>query len=647
MAEVMGSTPVPSLPATPSTEPWSRLDTLLTLAWCLAVFVVRLPFVARIEGVLDHDQSVVGLMALDIAAGRRFPIFFDGQRYMGAVEAYVAAAFVRALGHSPSVIALAPLSAFAIFAAGQFAVWRCWQGRRTGHFAAALTVIGSPMLAIWGIIPRGGYVEFLAWALPTFAVYRRMSRPDAPRPGPLGQAAWGFLLGLGYFLNPLSLTVYATIALDWTFCRHGADLRRERAPRAAWLDWPTAPVLWLLGVVLWISVVSFCCHVDAQIIGAPPYVALGGLVGGRWGTALGALGVVALIGGAAWWSGGLSRLHDRLARAPWTLAGGLLAWSPFLLHMATIRLGWAASVPTLPIWISSPWKAWPNLQNAVQALGPLLGCDPRAIETVLIGQGTEPPLTTWPLAETRLIGLSPLVVALVLGLILFTAWQNRGYWTRAFALRGTDVSPPVPLMLSFLVVIASLYLLQATSPNVSSIRYLIPVWVALPGLLASGLRSLSRNAGRFAMLLLVVPWLSAQVLIWQELVRPTPTRPLALELRSRGIRSIVAPTPIALMVANLTQGAVGGIEYQPIWPRLGDRYVPRLPAAGRLTCVVDLQFPWPIRGAGAWSTRQDFRRHLLGLSARHPGRINLGWELGSFEVWDVDLPLAEILSPEP
>ena len=43
---------------------------------------------ARIEGALDHDQSVVGLMALDIAAGRRWPVFFDGQRYMGALEPY-------------------------------------------------------------------------------------------------------------------------------------------------------------------------------------------------------------------------------------------------------------------------------------------------------------------------------------------------------------------------------------------------------------------------------------------------------------------------------------------------------------------------------------------------------------------------------
>ena len=57
------------------------------------------------------------------------------------------------------------------------------------------------MLVLWGIVPRGGYVEFLAWALPTLAVYRRIARPGRPEPTPVGQAAWGFLLAVGYFLT--------------------------------------------------------------------------------------------------------------------------------------------------------------------------------------------------------------------------------------------------------------------------------------------------------------------------------------------------------------------------------------------------------------------------------------------------------------
>ena len=64
-----------------------------------------------------------------------------------------------------------------------------------------------------------------------------------------------------------------------------------------------------------------------------------------------------------------------------------------------------------------------------------------------------------------------------------------------FALRGDDVAPPVALASGSSRSRSGLYLLQGTSPNASSIRYLIPVWVALPGLLASGLRALPGRDG--------------------------------------------------------------------------------------------------------------------------------------------------------
>lgn len=151
---------------------WSSSDSLLTAAWALVAMLARGPLVARIEGVLDHDQSIVGLMALDIAAGRRLPIFFDGQRYMGAIEAYLAALFVAIFGHSPVIVALSPLVFFGLFAAGQYAIWRIFHDRSTGHLAALISVLGAPMLALWSVVPRGGYVELMTWALPVLAIYR-------------------------------------------------------------------------------------------------------------------------------------------------------------------------------------------------------------------------------------------------------------------------------------------------------------------------------------------------------------------------------------------------------------------------------------------------------------------------------------------
>lgn len=627
---------------------WSASDSLLTAAWCAAAVLARLPFVARIEGALDHDQSVVGLMALDIAAGRRFPIFFDGQRYMGAVEPYAAAAFVRAFGHTPAIVALAPLTAFGLFAAGQFAVWRCWRGRATGHLAAALTVVGSPMMVLWGIVPRGGYVEFLAWALPALYAYREVSRVGRPTPAPWVQAALGFWLAVGYFLNPLSLTVYATIALDWTLGRHGADLRRERDLRAAWLDHPFSGIVWLAWLVAWVTAMAVCCHVEPNAVSSgSPYLAFGGHCDRRWALALGVTGVVALLAAAGWWTRGPVRLYERLLRHPWAAAGVLTALAPFLVYNLSVLLGRASAVPSLPVWIRAPWKAGQNLRSALHALGPLVGCDPRAIETVLIGQPVEPPAVSWPGVETGLLGLSPVVVVVVLLLTAVAVWTGRSFWSRAFALRGEDVAPPAPLASGFLAVTTGLYLLQATSPNGSSIRYLVPVWVALPGLLACGLKALPRRAGVVAGFAVVLPWLAAEVLVWGALDREPTLRPLADALVRRGVTAVVAPTPVAVTLANLSHGSVGAVEFRPLWSRLGRRYLGRFTAGRPFTCIVDRRFPWAIRGEGAWAREEDLGRRLRELSARHPGKVQAAWNLGTFEVWDVDLPLAEILGPAP
>jgi len=634
----------------PNLPPRTWSDVPIAAVWGLTAVVVRLPLVFRIEGALDHDQSVVGLMALDIAAGRRFPLFFDGQRYMGAVEAYVAAAFVRAFGHAPEVVALAPLLAFGAFAAGQYAVWSRWRGRPTGHLAAALTVIGSPMLGLWGLVPRGGYVEFLAWALPTLWAYREVARPGRAVASPLHQAAWGFWLALGYFLNPLSWTVYATIALDWTLGRHGADLRRERALSPQFPDGRAASFLWLAaGLTLVVALAAFC-HVDphAGETGSP-YVVLGGLCRGPWALGLGAAGVLCLLAAVAWWTRGPVRLYERLKEQPWVVAGVLAAWSPFVAFAALVRAGVYPPAPSLPVWIGAPWKAGANVRTAVRALGVLVGCDPRALETVFVGQGVLPPEPLLPTVVEILIGISPVVVITAFALIVAAVWrdQDRAYWADGFSLRRDDVAPPLALALGFLVVTFGLYLLQGTSPNASSVRYLVPAWVVLPGLIACGLRAIPRRVAVPAGAFLLATWGIAHGLVWTDLGRPTPTPTLAAELTRRGVRAIVAPTPVALMVANLSHGNVGALEYQSIWPRLGDRYRARFSPGRPVVCVADRRFPWSIRGEGGWAPGQDFGRHLRNLAARHPGRVRPAWTVGPFEVWEADLPLDDLLASEP
>ncbi len=586
-------------------------------------------------------------MALDIARGRRFPIFFDGQRYMGAVEAYVAAAFVRAFGHAPVIIALAPWLAFGLFAALQFFLWSRWGDRATGHLAAAFTIVCAPMPVLWEVVPRGGYIEFLAWSLPTLAAYRALCRSDRPWPLPWIQTVWGFWLAFGYFLNPLSLTIYVTLAIDWTFGRHGADLRRDRHVTSRWLDHRFAPVLGLSLAIGWVLAIAFCCHVEPpEVLNGLPYVGFNGWWSGRSGVAVGALGVLTIIAATAWWTRSAARAFALLMRSPWAFVGLLAGLAPILMYSLLVRLGVYPAALSLPIWIAAPWKAGPNLGILVGSLGTLIGSDPRAAQTVLIGSGIAPPDPRWPMVEAGLIAFSPMVMAVVLFVVIVAALREHAFWARFFALRGDDVAPPVALASAFLAVALGLYLVQGSSPNPASIRYLVPVWVALPGLLAVGLRSLPRQPSKLAGVVLMVPWLTAQSQIWADLDRPSAVRPLAMELTRRGVPAVVAQAQVAVIVANLTHGAIGAVEYQPLWPRLGDRYLGRFATDRPLTCVVDLRFPWKDLGQ-AWGPEQDLGKHLRGLSQRFPGRVRPTGRVGTFEVWEVALPLSEILAVEP
>ena len=628
-----------------SSSGWTHGDWAGALGWFTLALAARAPFVARVEGILDHDQSIVGLMALDIAAGRRLPVFFDGQRYMGAVEPYVAALLVALFGHSPVVVALAPwLLSFGLFVAGQYALWRCWGDRLTGHLAALVSVLCAPMLVLWAIVPRGGYIELLAWAVPVLAVYRAWTHPGSPAPTRVRQAAWGFLFALGYFLNPLSLIVYLTLALDWTFGRHGAELRCTRHGVSRWVDARAAPVFWAVLGGLLLLALAVCCHVQPHRgRDKPPFVYLLDALADPWGTPLGVLGVASLLVGAMWWSGLGGRIVERLTGHMGFALGALVALAPFPIHSLCVWLGLIPFVHSLPIWIRAPWDIAVNLGDGSHALGALVGSSPDGTASVLIGQGIETPAHIWPGVSRALEWVTPLEVALVGVLIVSVAWRDRRAWQRLWSLQGAGRTPPTVVALLGLAVTATLYTLQATSPDASSVRYLLPAWIFLPGLLAAGLRALPRP-GRWAIcLLLLVPWTTAQANLWVDLDRPAPLQPLADALDRRGVKAIVAERPVVLMVANLTQGRVRGLEYRSRQPLRSNRYAERFGAGRPVTCVNDRTlscFPGEDREG---TLRNRFGERLEELARLYPGRVRRRWAIDHFEIWEAELPLAEIL----
>lgn len=634
----------PTAPGVVPTAAPARLRPEMTraAAWMLAAMAARGAMAARIEGLLDHDQAVVGLMALDITQGRRWPLFFDGQRYMGAFEAYTAALFVRLFGHAPTVVALAPVLYCGLFAAGQYLLWRVWSGRRAGHLAAAFTVACAPMPAFWTFIPRGGYVEVLAWAVPVLGLYRHLTRPGAPPLSWPAQFGWGLLLAVGYVINPLALIVYAALFFDWTFGRHGADVRRERGlDRFAWLDGPLAAVAWAAAAGGLVVLAAVGCHVG-------PYPNRGDRVrflfllepeAGPVRMLLGGVLLAGVAGLVLWWTGAGRRLARLLTGHVGFMFGMMLALAPFPAHNVAVRLGWLPPDLSLPIWIRAPWAVGPNLRDGARALGPLVGCDARAVAGSLAGQGIDMPPAAWPGLAGALGWLSPVAVALVVALVVTVAWRDRAAWRLTFALRRESPGPPTVLALTGLAACVGLYLLQTTSADSSSMRYLLPAWVFLPGLLATGLLAWPRAARVAVAAALLGLWGASQANLWADMGRPSALRPLADDLARRGVPAIVAHAHVALLVANLTHGEVGAVEYQTTWPRLGDRYAHRFLPGRPVVCVVDRDHGGIDDGLGL---------RVRALADRFPDRVRLARRLGPLEVWEAELTLAEVLDrPRP
>jgi hypothetical protein len=115
----------------------------------------------------DSDQAVVGLMAKHLAEGRAFPLFFYGQHYMLAVEAWMAAPLFRLAGASVTTLKL-PLLAVNI-AIGLLLLRLV--SREVGlkpveaFLVAVFFVIPPPLVSARLVEAQGGNVEPLLYVL--------------------------------------------------------------------------------------------------------------------------------------------------------------------------------------------------------------------------------------------------------------------------------------------------------------------------------------------------------------------------------------------------------------------------------------------------------------------------------------------------
>jgi 4-amino-4-deoxy-L-arabinose transferase-like glycosyltransferase len=159
------------------------------------------------------DEGVVGLMGRHILEGGR-PLFYYGQYYMGALEAYLAAGVFYLFGDSMTTLRLVPVLCSLVWIPLVYGIARRLFEPRSGLLAAALIALPSPFIFEWGFKARGGYALHVALVLAVLYLLLRLF--ECRTRGRI--AAFGFLSGLSLWVNQLAVPyvpIYAYALYKW------------------------------------------------------------------------------------------------------------------------------------------------------------------------------------------------------------------------------------------------------------------------------------------------------------------------------------------------------------------------------------------------------------------------------------------------
>jgi 4-amino-4-deoxy-L-arabinose transferase-like glycosyltransferase len=157
------------------------------------------------------DEGIVGLMAKHIASGTDFPLFFYGQNYLGAFEAYVAALLFSVFGVSNFTLKVVPvifsvILLFVVYLLGK-RLFNPW----VGVVSALLVAVPSPYFFAWGFKARGGFIEHVVFSVLIFFVF---SLIYFHRKSSFWlYALLGFLSGITLWINQLVILYLAILGI--------------------------------------------------------------------------------------------------------------------------------------------------------------------------------------------------------------------------------------------------------------------------------------------------------------------------------------------------------------------------------------------------------------------------------------------------
>jgi hypothetical protein len=147
------------------------------LATSLALLVIARSavFVFWPQSHFDSDQAVTGLMAKHIAELRAFPVFWYGQSYMLAVEAWLAAPVMLTVGPTVTALKIPLLAMNVAIALLLFHALRRDVHLAAGHafFATLFFALAAPITVAHLLTANGGNVEPMLYVLLLWEISRR------------------------------------------------------------------------------------------------------------------------------------------------------------------------------------------------------------------------------------------------------------------------------------------------------------------------------------------------------------------------------------------------------------------------------------------------------------------------------------------
>lgn len=192
-----------------------------------AATMARLAIVALGWPQNDSDEGTMGLMALHILQRGEHPIFFYGQNYMGALEAYLAAASFKLFGVSVVSLRLGVLLLYALFLISTYLLAALLYSRRVALVSIVVLGLGTHEILFRQLEAAGGYSETLAFGSLAMLLAGWLALSYRPEPTRIERrwrwaayAVWGLVVGLGLWSDVLVLPfVVASGILLLLFCR--------------------------------------------------------------------------------------------------------------------------------------------------------------------------------------------------------------------------------------------------------------------------------------------------------------------------------------------------------------------------------------------------------------------------------------------